>query len=96
MASPRVTSTPCACNAPVAAASAAGVASDSAHGQLTDDIWLYGGSESSIMETINKGRSANMVAAGVSVMPAHKDLLDDAKIHLLAAYVYSLSQPEKK
>ena len=35
MASPRVTSTPCACNAPVAAASAAGVASDSAHGQLT-------------------------------------------------------------
>lgn len=63
---------------------------------LTDDIWLYGGSESSIMETINKGRGANMVAAGVSVMPAHKDLLDDAKIHLLAAYVYSLSQPEKK
>ena len=63
---------------------------------LADDIWLYGGSESSIMETINKGRGANMVAAGVSVMPAHKDLLDDAKIHLLAAYVYSLSQPEKK
>ena len=63
---------------------------------LTDDIWLYGGSESSLMETINKGRGANMVAAGVSVMPAHKDLLDDAKIHLLAAYVYSLSQPEKK
>lgn len=63
---------------------------------LTDDIWLYGGSETLIMETINKGRGANMVAAGVSVMPAHKDLLDDAKIHLLAAYVYSLSQPEKK
>ncbi len=63
---------------------------------LTDDIWLYGGSESTIMETINKGRGANMVAAGVSMMPAHKDVLGDAKIHVLAAYVYSLSQPDKK
>lgn len=63
---------------------------------LTDDIWLYGGSESTIMETINKGRGANMVAAGVSTMPAHKDVLGEAKIHVLAAYVYSLSQPDKK
>jgi len=27
------------------------------------------------------------------VMPAHKNKLDEAKIHLLAAYVYSLSHP---
>jgi cytochrome c oxidase cbb3-type subunit 3 len=26
-----------------------------------------------------------------SQMPAHKDLLGEAKVHLLAAYVYSLS-----
>ena len=58
---------------------------------LTDDIWLYGGSEGSIIETIVKGRGTNRVADGVSVMPAHKDILDGTKIHLLAAYVYSLS-----
>jgi cytochrome c oxidase cbb3-type subunit 3 len=63
---------------------------------LTDEIWIYGGSEVTIIETITKGRGTNMVAAGVSVMPAHKGVLDEAKIHLLAAYVYSLSQPAKK
>ena len=36
-----------------------------------------------IEETISRGR--------VSQMPAHKDLLSPAKIHLLTAYVYSLS-----
>ena len=55
---------------------------------LTDSIWLYGGSEATIMETISRGR--------INMMPAHKAFLDDGKIHLLAAYVYSLSQPEKK
>jgi mono/diheme cytochrome c family protein len=43
-----------------------------------------------------KGRGTNMVADGVSVMPAHKNLLSESKIHLLAAYVYGLSaQPQK-
>ena len=50
---------------------------------LTDRIWLHGGSEKKIIETITKGRS--------SQMPAHKDLLGEAKVHLLAAYVYGLS-----
>lgn len=50
---------------------------------LTDQIWLFGGSEKTVMETITMGR--------VSQMPAHKDLLGEAKVHLLAAYVYSLS-----
>jgi cytochrome c oxidase cbb3-type subunit 3 len=63
---------------------------------LTDNIWIYGGSEATIMETVMKGRGTNMVADGVSVMPAHKNKLDEAKIHLLAAYVYSLSQPAAK
>jgi len=50
---------------------------------LTDKTWLHGGSEEQIIETVSKGR--------VDQMPAHKDLLSPAKIHLLAAYVYSLS-----
>jgi len=51
---------------------------------LTDKIWLYGGSARAIKESIAKGRSG--------VMPAHSDFLGAAKSHILAAYVYSLSQ----
>ncbi len=51
---------------------------------LTDGVWLHGSSEAAIIEQIVKGRT--------SQMPAHKDILSPAKIHLLAAYVYSLSQ----
>jgi cytochrome c oxidase cbb3-type subunit III len=54
---------------------------------LTDRIWLHGAGEPAIIETITRGRTNHM--------PAHKDLLSEAKIHLLAAYVLSLSQPEK-
>lgn len=50
---------------------------------LTDDIWLYGGSQQRILETITNGRSGQM--------PAHKDFLGEAKIQLLAAYLYGLS-----
>ena len=50
---------------------------------LTDGTWLYGGSEGTIKQTITGGRGG--------VMPAHKDLLGDEKIHLLTAYVISLS-----
>lgn len=50
---------------------------------LTDGIWLYGGSEATIVETITKGRSG--------LMPAQQDKLSAAKIHLLTAYVWSLS-----
>ncbi len=50
---------------------------------LTNNVWLHGGTEAAIIETILKGRKGEM--------PAHKDLLDAAKIHLLAAYVYGLS-----
>jgi cytochrome c oxidase cbb3-type subunit 3 len=52
---------------------------------LTDDIWLYGGSLGAIKKTISNGRNG--------VMPAHKDFLGTEKVHLLAAYVYSLSNP---
>jgi cytochrome c oxidase cbb3-type subunit 3 len=50
---------------------------------LTDKIWLYGSGEANIVESIVKGRN--------NQMPAHKDLLSEAKIHLLTGYVYALS-----
>ncbi|HSD59841.1 MAG TPA: cytochrome-c oxidase, cbb3-type subunit III [Burkholderiales bacterium] len=55
---------------------------------LTDKTWLYGGSEATISETVNKGRQG--------AMPTWKGKLDDAKIHLLTAYVWGLSNPAKK
>jgi len=58
---------------------------------LTDKVWLYGGSEATIIETITKGRNG--------VMPAMAQTLGttsnkEAKLHLLAAYVYGLSQKQ--
>ena len=50
---------------------------------LTDKIWLFGGSADTIMETIRKGRN--------TTMPAFAEFLGDAKVHVLAAYVWSLS-----
>ena len=50
---------------------------------LTDATWLYGSAETTIIETVTRGRS--------NKMPAHKDFLGEAKTHLLAAYVYGLS-----
>jgi cytochrome c oxidase cbb3-type subunit 3 len=50
---------------------------------LTDGIWLYGSSVDAIRKTIAEGRNGNM--------PAHKDFLGADKAHLVAAYVYSLS-----
>ena len=50
---------------------------------LTDKTWLYGGSVATIMETIRLGRN--------NVMPAFTDFLGEAKVHLLAAYVWGLS-----
>ena len=50
---------------------------------LTDETWLYGGSLAKVKQTILVGRNGRM--------PAHEELLQPEKIHLLAAYVYSLS-----
>lgn len=60
---------------------------------LTDNVWLYGSSEASIIATVTNGRGVNSLAEGTSVMPAHKDTLGEAKVHILAAYVYGLSRP---
>ena len=51
---------------------------------LTDKNWLHGSTEPIVIETITRGRT--------SQMPAHKTLLDEARIHLLTAYVLSLSK----
>jgi len=51
---------------------------------LTDDVWLYGGSLTRISQSIAKGRNGQM--------PAQGEFLGEAKVHLLAAYVYGLSQ----
>ncbi|MBA6365783.1 cytochrome-c oxidase, cbb3-type subunit III [Colwellia sp. BRX8-8] len=51
---------------------------------LTDNIWLYGGSPRAVESSIKNGRAG--------VMPAWKDILGEQKIHLVSAYVYSLSQ----
>ena len=50
---------------------------------LTDKVWLFGGSTETVMETIRAGRS--------STMPAFGEFLGNDKAHLLAAYVWSLS-----
>jgi len=50
---------------------------------LTDRIWLYGGSQKTVMESIAKGRQGRM--------PPHEEFLGEAKVHLLSAYVYQLS-----
>ncbi|HJW24403.1 MAG TPA: cytochrome-c oxidase, cbb3-type subunit III [Rhodocyclaceae bacterium] len=54
---------------------------------LTDKTWLYGSTEATITETITNGRQ--------NKMPSWKEFLGDGKVHLLAAYVYSLSQGAK-
>lgn len=52
---------------------------------LTDNTWLYGGHPKRIAETIAKGRNGRM--------PAHEEFLGKNKVHVLAAYIYSLSNP---
>jgi cytochrome c oxidase cbb3-type subunit III len=53
---------------------------------LTDDVWLFGGTAEDIEYGLRHGRSG--------AMPAHKDVLGDEKAHLVAAFVYSLSHPD--
>jgi cytochrome c oxidase cbb3-type subunit III len=50
---------------------------------LTDKIWLHGGSLASISEQIDKGRS--------NMMPAHKEFLGPERSRIIAAYVWGLT-----
>ena len=55
---------------------------------LTDDVWLWGGSEKAIIETITGGRH--------NQMPAWGGFLSKEKIHMLTAYVWGKSHPDGK
>ncbi len=50
---------------------------------LTDDIWLHGFGEATIVAMINSGK--------VGVMPAQADKLTPAQVDVLTAYVWGLS-----
>ncbi|RPH66797.1 MAG: cytochrome-c oxidase, cbb3-type subunit III [Burkholderiales bacterium] len=50
---------------------------------LTDKTWLYGGGIATLIEGINKGHA--------NQMPAFGEMLGQGKVHLLAAYVWGLS-----
>jgi cytochrome c oxidase cbb3-type subunit 3 len=50
---------------------------------LTDDIWLHGYGEAAILAMVNNGKT--------NVMPAQGDKFSPAQIHVLASYVWSLS-----
>lgn len=50
---------------------------------LTDDIWLHGWGENAIVAMVNNGK--------VNQMPAQKDKLTESQIHVLASYVWGLS-----
>jgi cytochrome c oxidase cbb3-type subunit III len=52
---------------------------------LTNNIWLHGWGEAAIVRIINEGR--------VNVMPQQGTRLSPEQIHVLAGYVWSLSQP---
>lgn len=54
---------------------------------LTDNTWLYGSSFAQVQQTLRHGRNGQM--------PAQEDFLGNDKVHLLAAYVYSLSHGAK-
>ncbi len=54
---------------------------------LTDKIWLHGWGEQAIVNMVNNGKT--------NVMPAQGRLLTPDQIHVLGAYVWSLSQGTK-
>lgn len=51
---------------------------------LTDDVWLYGGSVASVKHAVSNGFN--------NKMPAFSTLLGEGKAHVLAAYIWSLSE----
>ncbi len=54
---------------------------------LADRVWLHGWGEDVIVAMVNNGKT--------NVMPAQQGRLAPEQIHVLAAYVWSLSQSPK-
>ena len=52
---------------------------------LSDKVWLHGWGEAAIVAMVNVGKT--------NVMPSFEHRLSAEQIHVLAAYVWSLSQP---
>ncbi|MBK7547466.1 MAG: cytochrome-c oxidase, cbb3-type subunit III [Rhodoferax sp.] len=50
---------------------------------LTDDVWLHGYGENAVIAMVNNGK--------VNQMPAQADKLTEAQVHVLASYVWGLS-----
>ncbi len=55
---------------------------------LTDKTWLYSSHEAAIMDTVRNGR--------MNKMPSFREFLGEEKVHVLAAYVLSLSKQSDK
>jgi cytochrome c oxidase cbb3-type subunit III len=55
---------------------------------LADDIWLHGWGEQAIVSMVNTGKT--------NEMPAQKDKLTEAQIHVLSAYVWGFSNKTSK
>jgi cytochrome c oxidase cbb3-type subunit 3 len=55
---------------------------------LTDGVWLHGGSLAAVRDSIDHGR--------VGAMPAHAERLGETRVKLLAAYVLSLGRPDER
>ena len=53
---------------------------------LTDKVWLHGWGEAAVMSMIKNGKT--------NQMPAHGGRLSAEQIHVLAAYVWQMSQPK--
>lgn len=51
---------------------------------LTDKVWLHGWGEDAVIAMITKGKT--------NIMPAHASRFSPEQIHVLASYVWSLSQ----
>jgi cytochrome c oxidase cbb3-type subunit 3 len=54
---------------------------------LTDQVWLHGWGEEAIADIVTHGKT--------NVMPAQKGRLMPEQIHVLASYVWNLSQPRQ-
>lgn len=50
---------------------------------LTNNVWLYGGSQRAIEETLRHGRNG--------VMPRWDSILGEDKVQILSGYIYSLN-----
>lgn len=51
---------------------------------FTNNIWLYGSSQTQVEYTVRNGRNG--------VMPAWNDIFGPEKVHLVATYIYSLQK----